>query len=74
MGHMESYRTSTSRPVIEYWAQGELSDEDLLKFVDTLGSEHFAIHVQSKTKYSFELYARTVRSLWRANGAGRSLA
>jgi len=59
-----------SRPVIEYWSQAGLSDESLLRFVNTLGREHLAIHIQSKTPYSFDAYARLVRGLWQAHGSG----
>jgi hypothetical protein len=52
------------KPVIEYWKNDRLSDETLLRFVETLRPEHVAVHVQSKASYSFEVYARAVRSVW----------
>lgn len=55
-----------ARPVHEYWVPDRLSDERLLAFVRTLSTEQLAIHIQSKTTYSFDVYARAVRGLWDA--------
>jgi hypothetical protein len=52
-----------ARPVHEYWDLDQLSDERLLAFIRTLSPEQLAIHIQSKTTYSFDLYARAVRGL-----------
>lgn len=56
------------KPVLEYWLE-RLSDEELLRFVDTLDPQHVAIHIQSKTAYSFGVYAAAVRSVWQSRGA-----
>jgi Family of unknown function (DUF6492) len=53
------------RPVLEYWTHDQLSDERLLEFLGTLSAHQLAIHIQSKTDYSFDVYARMVRNLWR---------
>ena len=62
----------SAKPVIEYWDKDELSDERLLEFISTLGDGQLAIHIQSKTRYSFELYARAVRGLWRSAGGSHT--
>lgn len=64
---------SPRKPVIEYWDTDQLSDEQLLRFVGTLGERDVAIHIQSKARYSFDVYARAVRALWQsASGAPRA--
>jgi Family of unknown function (DUF6492) len=55
------------KPVLEYW-EDRLSDEALLRFVETLDPQHVAIHIQSKTAYSFDVYAGAVRAVWRSLG------
>jgi hypothetical protein len=55
------------KPVMEHWAVDTISDESLLRFVSALPAEQIAIHVQSKARYTFDVYARAVRALW--NGA-----
>jgi hypothetical protein len=52
------------KPIIEYWKDDRLSDASLLRFVETLRPEHVAVHIQSKARYSFDVYARAVRSVW----------
>ena len=64
----------SAKPVIEYWDADVLSDERLLEFISTLGDGQLAIHIQSKARYSFELYARTVRGLWQSAGGSHTRA
>lgn len=60
--------------VTEHWTHDVLSDEALVRFLGSLGERHVAVHVQSKTRYSFDVYARAVRRLWDAAGPGASPA
>jgi hypothetical protein len=57
--------------VLEYWTQDTLSDEALLRFVQGLGPDEVAIHIQSKTRYSFDVYASAVRRLWESSSPAR---
>jgi hypothetical protein len=52
------------KPVLENWATNEIPDETLLQFVETLPDDQVAIHVQSKARYSFDVYASAIRALW----------
>jgi hypothetical protein len=72
VGFEASRHSPDSRlPVMENWTEDAISDESLLRFVASLPEDQVAIHVHSKAKYAFDLYARAIRALWRASsGSG----
>jgi hypothetical protein len=63
------HEPEVKEPVLQYWKNDQLSDASLLRFVETLGPEHVAVHIQSKASYSFDVYARAVRNGWVSGSA-----
>jgi len=58
-----------SKLVLEYWRVDELSDERLRAFVAELTPDQLAVHIQSKARYSFKVFAAAVRAVWQTAAA-----